>query len=430
MIPEITGWTWVALALALAGDALALRRRPFDVVEAWFQLTFTLLLVVAVWLAEGPFVAEPGAATAAVLGLGLGTKLLVHLVARRAAPHLRRWGSRARRQADSDRLYAATSLLLFGCYAALAARGGLSWTETLDARVDYTGQNAALLRSVRHWSPMVVVWGIVGLSRRAGRPGPVTRWRLPPGLALAILGVHVVAFTMLEGSKSAAIVIALVVLGASTALGLRLPRAAWLAAGVAAPMVLLLLLSRVAGESAGGTSAVLGLRLVSGSEGLLNAVQPPGDRVCEVDVLLFPLQNFFAKLGGGEDLTGQAWSSMGHCLATADPSYPWELLVPWLAEAWHVEPLAAPLAFVAYLVFAAGGLALVKRACFALRVRALAFPVLYVVAFRLVEMPTRGKIFNFLTSDAVSIALFLVVTALLQILLGREDAAATRAETA
>jgi hypothetical protein len=422
MIDELPSAVWIPVVAALCADFALLRRRPFNLTLVFAQLTFSATTIGATLLAE----TSPGAVV--IVLLGATTKVLMQALFWRFAPALAASAEEGVRAVTSARLYVAASLIVLPLYAFLVLRGGLGWFESMDLRVDYTAENGIALRAVRHWTPMLVFWALLVVRRERAEPNAseVTRERFS---VVALLAIQLVAFALLEGSKSAAVVLLFATAGAAQLTGFRIPKRLAAPAAAGAVVLLVYFLSIVAEEWSFSISDAFALRMVSGSQGLLFAVEPPDGKYCSVETFWFPIANFFSKAFAQGPLAG--YTSMGHCLAAADPSYPWELLVPLLAAAYHVSPWAAPLVVVAYVAFALAVFAAVSRLVSAARVEEVRFPVAYFVAFQLFTVLTHGKLTNFIISELVSVAAFVGFVAFIKkVLTAADDAVVEEAPEA
>jgi hypothetical protein len=383
---------------AVAADLGLLWGRRFNYVVAFLQITFSVTVVGALLLTDSVAVALT------IVGIGASTKILLAGLVRGGISVLAKLGEEGTIARDATRLYLLMSWAMFPLYVFLMARGGLGWFQAEDARVEYTADNSIALRGVRHWTPILLLWGVMALRKERGQNAPCQAPRAQKSIVM-LLWIQCVCFALLDGSKSAALVLLAEILGAAQLLGFRIPKRVLVPAGVAALALLAYFISLVADEWSSSFSSVLGLRMVSGSQGLLFAIDPPVGKYCSFETVWFPFVNFASKISGHEALSG--YTSMGHCLAASDPSYPWELLVPLLAAAYHISPWAAlPFAggFVLFSVVTVWG---VRKLCFSLVVPEATFPVCFFVAYECVAILGHGKWSNFVVSDLVSVAAFI-----------------------
>jgi hypothetical protein len=397
----------LAAVLSLAADVILLRRRPLNYMVAFVQLTFTLTAVGAAWLAETT------GGLVAILALGVATKLLAQLLFERAAPAISGLAEEATGPLVAAHLFVALSLLVLPAYAFLAMRGGFAWFKVSDLRADYTAENSVPLRIVRHWTPILFVWGLFILRGPKGAPRAWKARRTPMAATIVLLmGLQFVAYALLEGSKSAALVLSVIAAGAVQLLGYRLPKRLAIPAALSSVALLVFFLSMVAAEWSASLPEAFGLRMVSGSQGMLFAVEPPEGKYCPVETFWFPVANFLSKLASQPGLTG--YSSMGHCLGASDPSVPWELLVPLLAAGYHVAAWSVPAFFIGYLVFALALLRAIAWLCRTTGQVGLAFPVSMLLIWDLLATTTHGKWTNLLVSDLPSVLAFIALAAGLQ----------------
>lgn len=410
-MPELSASTAVMAALVfVAADALLLARRPRNIVVTYVQLLFSITAIGATLLAEET------ADAAVILLLGLATKILLQATYRFFSPTL---ASLARVEPLGPApigFYALLTTILVGCYAALIAGGGFSWYESGDFRLDYMAGNSVTLRAVRHVTPVMIVWGLAILKQLLAESRASARFwdRVLVG---GLLALQVCAFALLEGSKGAAVVILVLSAGAAQLLGYRVRKRVLLAFGAVAGLLLTFFLLKVADEWSTSALEAFGMRMVSGSEGLLRAVVPPNGIHCPVDTFWYPITNFFSKLAGYPQQAG--YNSMGHCLTGMPPDYGWELLVPLLAGAYHgTQGSVVPFA-IGFAALAVSALTLTWWTASVVRLPQLAFPASYFVFLQLLIVATDGKLANFVVSPLASTLAFILFSAALNWILLR-----------
>jgi len=409
----------VALGATVLVDLLWLWRGPRNLAVAFVELTCSFTLVGAAWLAQ------TRAGYLAVLALGLATKVLVYEVFR--------WLERRLRQAAderpcgnlSERLYHVTAGAVIPFYLLLVARGGLAWFSATELRVSYTSENSILLRLVRQWTPILFIWGVsLLIARRKDRTAPRS-WRW---LTVSLLVVQFVAYGLLDGSKAAALNLAVMTGGAVQVVGYRPPRRVALAFGGGALFLLVFFVSYVASESGLSLVETFGARVISGAEGLLYAVEPPDGKYCSIESLWYPLTNLFSKVF--YQTATEGYASMGHCLAATDPSYPWELLLPFLAVGYHIHAWSTPLFLLTYVGLARILIGILLRACEAAGVREIAFSAAFFLVYRLLAASVDGKVTNLLVSEYVSIGLLVTFVSVIKLRYTRSPASSSELRSA